>query len=80
MTGQGLLDLQNKITDTLSKTIEDEGGVDKKEIIKITKKCMNNSDMKIANINVLVENVEAYLSKNYHYDEILDEYTEEGWE
>lgn len=79
MGGQGLLDLQNNIKYTLSKAIEDEGRVDKKDIIEITKKCMNNSDIKIANINVLVENVEAYLSKNYHYDEILDEYTEEGW-
>ena len=34
MTGQGLLDLQNDIKDTLSKTIEDEGSVDKKEIIE----------------------------------------------
>lgn len=76
MTNQSFVNLQERIRHDLDEKINQNGKVNKQDIINITKKAVSDCNTPLKNINVLVEGVEEYLKENYEYDNILNEYVD----
>jgi hypothetical protein len=70
------VNLQERIRHDLDEKINQNGKVNKQDIINITKKAVSDCNTPLKNINVLVEGVEEYLKENYEYDNILNEYVD----
>jgi len=76
LTNQSFVNLQERIRHDLDEKINQNGKVNKQDIINITKKAVSDCNTPLKNINVLVEGVEEYLKENYEYDNILNEYVD----